>query len=156
MLIRSDSLTQTMSHYLIERIKHTPNIRVEANVEVAEAHGTSRLESLILQDTKSQDRRTVPAHSLFILIGALPHTDWIGEILLRDEHGFILSGPDLVRDGCFPSGWPLTRAPYLLETSVPGIFVAGDARHGSIKRVASGVGEGTIAEKMIERYLDEV
>jgi thioredoxin reductase (NADPH) len=156
MLIRSDSLTQTMSHYLIERIKHTPNIRVEANVEVAEAHGTSRLESLILQDTKSQDRRTVPAHSLFILIGALPHTDWIGGTLLRDEHGFILSGPDLVRDGCLPSGWPLTRAPYLLETSVPGIFVAGDARHGSIKRVASGVGEGTIAEKMIERYLDEV
>lgn len=156
MLIRGDSLTQTMSHYLIERIKQTSNIRVETNVEVAEAHGTSRLESLVLQDVKSRDRRTVRAQSLFILIGALPHTDWLGKTVLRDEHGFILSGPDLLRDGCLPSDWPLARAPYLFETSVPGIFVAGDARHGSIKRVASGVGEGTIAQKMIERYLDEV
>jgi len=145
-----------MSHYLIERIKQTSNIQVETNVEVAEAQGRSRLESLVLQHTKSQDRRTVPAQSLFILIGALPHTDWLGETVLRDEHGFILSGPDLLRDGCLPSGWPLARVPYLFETSVPGIFVAGDARHGSIKRVASGVGEGTIAEKMIERYLDDV
>ena len=156
MLIRGDSLTQTMSHYLIERIKQTSNIRVETNMEVAEAHGTSRLESLVLQDVKSRDRRTVPAQSLFILIGALPHTDWLGKTVLRDEHGFILSGPDLLQDGCLPSDWPLARAPYLFETSVPGIFVAGDARHGSIKRVASGVGEGTIAQKMIERYLEEV
>jgi len=156
MLIRGDSLTQTMSHYLIERIKQTSNIQVETNVEVAEAQGRSRLESLVLQHTNSRDRRTVPAQSLFILIGALPHTDWLGETVLRDEHGFILSGPDLLRDGCLPSDWPLARAPYLFETSVPGIFVAGDARHGSIKRVASGVGEGTIAEKMIERYLDDV
>ena len=156
MLVRGDSLTLTMSHYLIERIKQTSNIRVETNVEVAEAQGTSRLEYLVVQHTKSQDRRTVPAQSLFIFIGALPHTDWLGETVLRDEHGFILSGPDLVRDGCLPSGWPLARAPYLFETSVPGIFVAGDARHGSIKRVASGVGEGTIAQKMVERYLEEV
>ena len=156
MLIRGDSLTQTMSHYLIERINQTSNVRVETNVEVAEAHGTSRLESLVLQHPQSLNRRTVPAQSLFILIGALPHTDWLGDTVLRDEHGFILSGPDLLRDGCLPSAWPLARALYLLETSVPGIFVAGDARHGSIKRVASGVGEGTIAEKMIERYLEEV
>src|SRR4029079_4378550 len=87
--------------------------------------------------------------------GASPYTEWLGETIRRDEHGFIVSGPDLLRDGCLPSGWPLARAPYLFETSVPGVFVAGDARHGSIKRVASGVGEGTIAEKMIERYLDE-
>jgi len=156
MLVRGDSLTATMSHYLIERLKQTLNIVVETSVEVAEAHGRSRLESLVLQHTKTRERRTVPAQSLFILIGALPHTDWLGETVLRDEHGFILSGPDLLRDGCLPSGWPLARAPYLFETSVPGIFVAGDARHGSIKRVASGVGEGTIAQKMIERYLEEV
>lgn len=156
MLVRGDSLTATMSHYLIERLKQTPNILVETSVEVVETHGTLRLESLILQHTKTGDRRTAPAQSLFILIGALPHTDWLGETVLRDEHGFILSGPDLVRDGCVPSGWPLARAPYLFETSVPGVFVAGDARHGSIKRVASGVGEGTIAQKMIERYLEEV
>ena len=156
MLVRGDSVTATMSHYLIERLKQTSNIAVETSVEVAEAQGRSRLESLVLQHTKTNDRRTVPAQSLFILIGAMPHTDWLGETVLRDEHGFILSGPDLLRDGCLPSAWPLTRAPYLFETSVPGVFVAGDARHGSIKRVASGVGEGTIAEKMIERYLDEV
>lgn len=156
MLVRGDSLTATMSHYLIERLKQTPNIVVETSVEVSEACGTARLESLVLQHTKAKDCRTVPAQSLFILIGALPHTDWLGESVLRDEHGFILSGPDLLRDGCLPSGWPLTRPPYLFETSVPGIFVAGDARSGSIKRVASGVGEGTIAEKMVERYLDEV
>lgn len=156
MLVRGDSLTATMSYYLIERLKETPNIIVETSVEVTEVQGTSRLESLVLQHAKTKDRRTVPAQSLFILIGAQPHTDWLGESVLRDEHGFILSGPDLVRDGCLPPTWPLERAPYLFETSVPGIFVAGDARHGSIKRVASGVGEGTIAEKMIERYLDEV
>jgi thioredoxin reductase (NADPH) len=156
MLVRGDSLTATMSHYLIERLKQTPNIAVETCMEVIECHGTSRLESLALQHTKTRDCRTVQAQSLFILIGALPHTDWLGETVLRDEHGFILSGPDLVRDGCLPPGWPIERAPYLFETSVPGIFVAGDARYGSIKRVASGVGEGTIAQKMIERYLEEV
>jgi thioredoxin reductase (NADPH) len=156
MLVRGESLTQTMSHYLIERLKQTPNIVVETGVEVAEACGASRLESLVLQQGKNSDRRTVTAQSLFILIGALPHTDWLGDAVIRDEHGFLVSGPDLVRDGCLPTGWPLARTPYLFETSVPGVFVAGDARHGSIKRVASGVGEGTIAEKMIERYLDEV
>jgi thioredoxin reductase (NADPH) len=156
MLVRGDSLMQTMSYYLIERIKQTPNILVETNVEVAEASGTSRLSALGLHHTKTGERRSVSAQSLFILIGAMPHTDWLGETVLRDKHGFILSGPDLIHDGCLPSGWPLARPPYLFETSVPGIFVAGDARHGSVKRVASGVGEGTIAEKMIERYLDEV
>lgn len=156
MLVRGDSLTATMSYYLIERLKETPNILVETSVEVTEVQGTSRLESLVLRHAKTKDCRTVPAQSLFILIGAQPHTDWLGESILRDEHGFILSGPDLVRDGCLPPTWPLDRTPYLFESSVPGIFVAGDARHGSIKRVASGVGEGTIAEKMIERYLDEV
>ncbi|BFU96923.1 MAG: Thioredoxin reductase carring response regulator receiver domain [Nitrospira sp.] len=156
MLVRGDSLTATMSHYLIERLKQTPNIVVETSVEVSEACGTVRLESLVLHHTKAKDRRTVQAQSLFILIGALPHTDWLGESVLRDEHGFIVSGPDLLQDGCLPAGWPLERVPYLFETSVPGIFVAGDARSGSIKRVASGVGEGTIAEKMIERYLEEV
>ncbi|HEU4686507.1 MAG TPA: FAD-dependent oxidoreductase [Nitrospira sp.] len=156
LLVRGESLTATMSYYLIERLKQTPNIVVETNVEVAECCGSSRLESVVLRHTKTTQCRTVPAQSLFILIGALPHTDWLGDSVLRDDHGFILSGPDLVHDGCLPPAWPLTRAPYLFETSVPGVFVAGDARHGSIKRVASGVGEGTIAEKMIERYLDEV
>jgi thioredoxin reductase (NADPH) len=156
MLVRGESLTQSMSHYLIERIKHTPNIVVETHAAVAEAKGNGRLDALVIEQTKTGERRTVPAGSLFILIGATPHTDWLADVVRRDEHGFILSGPDLMRDECLPAGWPLARPPYLFETSVPGIFVAGDARHGSIKRVASGVGEGTIAQKMIERYLDEV
>ncbi|WP_197742136.1 response regulator [Nitrospira sp. KM1] len=156
LLVRGESLTQSMSHYLIERIKQTPNILVETNASVAEAQGNGRLDALVIEQTKAGERRTVPAGSLFILIGAMPYTDWLGDIVSRDEHGFILSGTDLLREGCLPSGWPLARPPYLFETSVPGVFVAGDARHGSIKRVASGVGEGTIAQKMIERYLEEM
>ena len=156
MLVRDESFNATMSYYLVERLRQTSNIVVETSVEVTECRGTTRLESLVLQHTKTKDCRTVAAQSLFILIGALPYTDWLGDTVMRDEHGFILSGTDLVRDGCLPPAWPLARAPYLFETSVPGVFVAGDARHGSIKRVTSGVGEGTIAEKMIERYLDEV
>ena len=128
MLVRDESLNVMMSYYLIERLKQTPNIVVQTSVEVAECRGARRLESLVLQHTKTKDRRTVAAQSLFILIGALPHTDWLGDTVLRDEHGFILSGPDLVRDGYRSPAWSLTRDPYLFETSVPGIFVAGDAR----------------------------
>lgn len=155
-LVRGSSLTQSMSHYLIERINQTANILIETDAQVAEVGGNSSLETIVLEYTKTGERRAVPAQSLFILIGAWPHTDWLAENFIRDEHGFILSGPDLLRDGSLPSGWPLGRSPHLFETSVPGIFVAGDVRHGSIKRVASGVGEGTIAQKMIERYLDEM
>jgi thioredoxin reductase (NADPH) len=156
MLVRGESLTESMSYYLIERIKQTSNILVECNVVLAETKGNSRLDTLVLENTKTHERRTVSAESLFILIGAMPHTDWLTDVIRRDEHGFILSGPDLMPEGCFPPGWPLARSPHLFETSVPGIFVAGDARHGSIKRVASGVGEGTIAQKLIERYLEEM
>jgi len=156
MLVRGESLTQSMSHYLIERIKQTANIVVETDAQVVEVGGGSSLETLVIENTKSKERRTVPAHSLFILIGATPYTDWLDAVVHRDEHGFILSGPDLMMEGHPPPEWPLVRPPYLFETSVPGIFVAGDVRHGSIKRVSSGVGEGTIAQKFIERYLDEV
>ena len=156
MLVRGESLTESMSYYLIERIKQTSNILIETNVVLAETKGSSRLDTLVLENTKTHERRTVSAESLFILIGAMPHTDWLTDVVRRDEHGFILSGPDLMSEGCLPPGWPLARSPHLFETSVPGIFVAGDARHGSIKRVASGVGEGTIAQKLIERYLEEM
>ena len=156
LLVRGDSLTQSMSHYLIERIKQTANILVETNIQVVEVQGDSSLETIVVADTTSGKRRSVPARSLFILIGAMPRTDWLADVVQRDEHGFVLSGSDLMRNGSPPPGWPLARAPYLFETSVPGVFVAGDVRHGSIKRVASGVGEGTIAQKFIERYLEEV
>ncbi|MBV9279472.1 MAG: fused response regulator/thioredoxin-disulfide reductase, partial [Chloroflexi bacterium] len=119
--------------------------------------GESRLERLVIADGASGERETVPARALYIFIGALPHTDWLDGVLQRDAQGFILSGPDLVRydKGRIP-GWPLDRDPFLLETNVPGIFVAGDVRHRSIKRVASGVGAGAIAVQFIHEYLSKV
>jgi thioredoxin reductase (NADPH) len=98
----------------------------------------------------------VPAGSMFIFIGALPRTDWLADLIERDERGFILTGPDLIRDGQRPKGWALERDPYLLETNVPGLFAVGDVRHGSVKRVASGVGEGSVAVQFIHQYLSKV
>jgi thioredoxin reductase (NADPH) len=119
-------------------------------------HGASHLESITVENDESGERETLPTKSLFILIGAQPHTDWLAGKLARDEYGFILSGPDLMRETQKPASlwkWPLEREPFLLETSTPGIFVAGDVRRGSIKRVASGVGEGSIAVQFIHQYL---
>jgi thioredoxin reductase (NADPH) len=98
----------------------------------------------------------VPTNSIFIFIGALPRTDWLGDLVERDERGFLLTGPDLIRDGQHPKGWTLDRDPFLLETNVPGIFAVGDVRHGSVKRVASGVGEGSVAVQFIHQYLSKV
>jgi len=153
MLVRGDSLGSTMSRYLIDEIEKTPNIHVELNSSVVEAHGTTRLESISVHCATSGETTTVPACSLFIFIGAAPKTAWLGGAVERDERGFILSGQDLKRNGKLPSGWPLARDPGLLETSVPGIFAAGDVRRGSVKRVASGVGEGSIAIQFIHQYL---
>ncbi len=156
MLIRRESLAATMSQYLIDQIKKTPNIEIWPHTEVAEVHGDQHLEeiSVLCSTTKTTDR--VPAKSIFIYIGALPRTDWLGDLVQRDERGFILSGQDLVRDGKRPHGWTLDRDPSLLETSVPGIFVVGDVRHGSVKRVASGVGEGAVAIQFVHQYLAKV
>jgi thioredoxin reductase (NADPH) len=153
MLVRGDSLASTMSRYLIDEIEKTPNIDVEFNSSVVEAHGETRLEAISVHCATSGDKVVVPACSLFIFIGAEPKTGWLGDIVERDERGFILSGPDLRKNGKLPSGWPLARDPGLLETSMPGIFAAGDARRGSVKRVASGVGEGSIAIQFIHQYL---
>jgi thioredoxin reductase (NADPH) len=156
MLIRRESLAATMSQYLIDQIKKTPNIEVWPQTEVAEVHGDQHLEeiSIFCGTTKSTER--VPAKSLFIYIGALPRTDWLGNLVQRDARGFILSGPDLLRDGKRPQGWSIDRDPSLLESSVPGIFVVGDVRHGSVKRVASGVGEGAVAIQFVHQYLAKV
>ncbi len=156
MLVRGASLAASMSQYLIDQIKRTPNIHVEFNSAVVEAHGATRLEALSVHCTESNETNQVPANSLFILIGAMPHTDWLAGIIERDERGFVLSGPDLVRDGKRPKGWPLDRDPGLLETNVPGIFVVGDVRKGSVKRVASGVGEGSVAISFVHQYLSKV
>jgi thioredoxin reductase (NADPH) len=155
-LVRGDSLASTMSQYLIDQIKATPNIQIWAHASVAEAHGDTHLEeiSVLCSDTDKCER--VPASSMFIFIGALPRTDWLTGLVERDERGFILTGPDLIRDGARPKGWALERDPFLLETNVPGIFAVGDVRHGSVKRVASGVGEGSVAVQFIHQYLSKV
>jgi thioredoxin reductase (NADPH) len=156
MLLRGDSLSNTMSRYLIDQIKATPNIQLWCHASVAEVHGDTHLEevSVLCSDTKTTER--VPASSIFIFIGALPRTDWLSGIVERDERGFVLTGPDLIQDGDHPKGWGLERDPFLLETNVPGIFAVGDVRHGSVKRVASGVGEGSVAVQFIHQYLSKV
>jgi thioredoxin reductase (NADPH) len=153
MLVRGDSLAKSMSQYLIDQIAATENIEVRTQISVTAVHGTEKLQGLTLTDN-SGNSSEVPASSLFIFIGAMPRTGWLEGIVERDERGFIIAGNDLLRDGRRPTGFD--RDPFLLETSVPGIFVAGDVRAGSVKRVASGVGEGSIAVQFVHRYLSSL
>jgi thioredoxin reductase (NADPH) len=153
MLVRGGSLAESMSRYLIDEIEKTPNITVETNSSVTEAHGATRLEAISVHCSTSGETTQVPATSLFIFIGAEPKTEWLNGLVARDDRGFILTGPALKSNGKLPAGWGLARDPDLLETSVPGVFAAGDVRGGSVKRVASGVGEGSIAIQFIHRYL---
>jgi thioredoxin reductase (NADPH) len=155
-LVRGEGLAATMSQYLIDQVQRTPNIQIWSHASVAEVYGDKRLEeiSVLCSDTDKVER--VPASSIFIFIGALPRTDWLAGLVERDDRGFILTGPDLIRDGEHPKGWELDRDPFLLETNVPGIFAVGDVRHGSVKRVASGVGEGSVAVQFIHQYLSKV
>ncbi len=155
-LVRGSSLAASMSHYLINQLKATPNIQIEFNTSVVEAHGEDHLEAISIHCAETNEINKVPANSLFIMIGAAPNTEWLANIIERDERGFIYSGPQLTRDGKRPNGWKLDRDPGLLETNVPGIFVVGDVRHGSVKRVASGVGEGSVAISFVHQYLSKV
>ena len=155
-LVRGPSLQQSMSYYLIQQISEIPGISVRACTEVSEAHGDGHLEQLTLRDRNSGATEMVDAQWLFVFIGAAPLTDWLDGVVQRDERGFVLAGPDLVTAGQRPAGWPLDRAPYHLETSVPGVFVAGDVRAESAKRVASAVGEGAMAVMLVHRYLERV
>ncbi len=156
LLVRADSLAKNMSKYLIDQIEATPKISVRTRTAVVEAKGETSLEALSLANLATGEQETVPATSLFIFIGAMPCTDFLAGVVARDAQGFILAGPQLLRESRRAAGWPLEREPFLLETSVPGIFVAGDVRCGSVKRVASGVGEGSIAVQFIHQYLSKL
>ena len=154
LVVRRDSVAATMPQYLIDEINGTANIDIRANTEVAGADGDEQLEALVLRDNRTGNTESVSASALFVLIGAEPQTDWLPAGIQRDKHGFLLTGSDLRRDSP-PDGWPLQRPPLPLETSMPGVFAAGDVRQRSVKRVASAVGEGSIAATQVSQYLQE-
>jgi thioredoxin reductase (NADPH) len=146
MLVRGPSLTASMSQYLIEQIEQLPNIEVKTGASAVAAHGEDHLESLTVQE--GEGRIEIECSACFVFIGAAPRTDWLDGVVARDEKGFILSGLDARTEG-----WPLERDPYPLETSVPGVFVAGDVRARSVKRVAGAVGEGSMSISLVHQYL---
>jgi thioredoxin reductase (NADPH) len=154
-LVRAESLTQSMSYYLIQQLAEIPNITVRTSTEITAAEGEGHLESVTLRHRVSEETETVKASHVFIFIGAAPRTEWLDGVIARDQAGFVLAGPDLAVGGAAPKGWPLDRAPYHLETNVPGVFVAGDVRSESGKRVASAVGEGSMAVMLVHRYLEK-
>ncbi len=156
LLVRSSSLSASMSNYLVKEIGATDNIEVRFKTRVVGGGGKGQLEHLLLEDSLSERTETVPATGLFVLIGAKPHTEWLPEEIQRDKGGFILTGQDLLQNGQPLQGWPLERPPLLLETSMPGVFAAGDVRHHSVKRVASAVGEGSIAIQLVHDYLTKL
>jgi thioredoxin reductase (NADPH) len=155
LVVRGKSLEDSMSYYLTEQIATIDNITVRTCTEVIGAHGTEHLEELTLRDNVTGATEIVATKWLFVFIGAVPHTDWLDGVVARDQNGFVLAGPDLTIEGR-PSGWTLDRPPYHLETNVPGVFVAGDARAESAKRVASAVGEGAMAVMLVHRYLERL
>lgn len=156
MLVRSESLEAGMSQYLVDQIRGTPNIEVLTGKDVVALHGQTVLESIDIRDRATGAVITCPAAALFVFIGAKPHTDMVAGVVERNTAGFILTGQDLIRDGKKPLGWKLQRDPFLLETSAPGIFAAGDVRQGAVRRVASAVGEGAIAVSLVHQYLRTV
>jgi thioredoxin reductase (NADPH) len=151
LLVRGSSLEHSMSDYLIQEIEAAPNIEVRCHTRVVDGRGEGRLEELVLEDTVSGQTETVPAIALFILIGAEPLTAWLPDEIVRDKRGFVVTGQDLLQDGRPPEGSPLGRLPLHLETSMPGVFAAGDVRYGSVKRVASSVGEGAVAIQSVHQ-----
>jgi thioredoxin reductase (NADPH) len=156
MLVRGPSLAESMSDYLVRELEATANITLRYNTEAVDGHSDGRLSGLTLKDRTSGATETVPATALFVLIGAEPHTGWLPETIKRDRWGFVVTGTDLLADGQPPPGWPLDRPPKMLETSLPGVFAAGDVRHGSTNRVAGAVGEGSVAIRLVHEYLLEV
>lgn len=154
MLVRGRSLGESMSQYLVDRLEHTENIVIRTRASIKELHGETRLEEISVVDADSGTVTRERARAVFVFIGAAPRTEWLGKALRTDPHGFALTGVDLEAEGgALPAGWPLARKPFWLEASVPGIFVAGDLRHRSIKRIASAVGEGAMAVQFVHQHL---
>ena len=156
MLVRGPSIAATMSQYLVDRIADTPNVDVMTNTKVVAVHGDGRLEAVTVADSVTGERRDLPVSAMFIFIGTAPRTELCGNLVMRDPQGFVFTGRDVMVEGRPPAGWTAARDPYLFETNVPGIFCAGDARHGSGKRCAAAVGEGSATVSMIHQYLQSV
>jgi len=156
MVVRSSALKRGMSQYLVDQIGGKANIRVWLNSEVVQVHGENRLESVMVLNKQSRETCQLQAAAMFVFIGAVPHTDLVSEVVECNRAGFVITGPDLIVNGQRPKNWLLRRDPFLLETSVPGIFAAGDVRQGSVHRVASAVGEGAIAVNLVHQYLKTV
>jgi thioredoxin reductase (NADPH) len=153
-VIRGDSLKKTLSEYLLDRVHATANIEVLSRTEVTALHGNGSLDAITLTNNQTGDSRRAETRNLFLCLGGVPHTEWADAVgIVRDSEGYLITGPDLLKGGKWPQVWPLDRPPYYLETSVPGVFAAGDVRHGSVKRCASAVGEGAMAVTMVHRYL---
>ncbi|MBG1239707.1 FAD-dependent oxidoreductase [Nostoc sp. NZL] len=155
-IVRGDSLKKSMSQYLIAQIEEIDNINVKVLTQVKEFIGEDKLEAITIFNSETGEIETIPTNALFSFIGAKPRTDWLQDIVERDEHGFILTGTHTIRNGMSPKGWTIERDPFFLETNVPGIFAIGDVRCNSVKRVASAVGEGAIAVQLIHQYLASV
>jgi thioredoxin reductase (NADPH) len=152
-VVRGAQLGDSMSQYLVDQVEATPNVTVLTRTRVTSMHGDERLRSVTL--TCDSEQREMQVTSLFAFIGAEPRTEWVANVVQRDEHGFIRTGSDLEQENGRPRGWTLARDPFLLETNIPGVFCAGDVRHQSVKRVASAVGEGAIAVQFTHRFLAE-
>jgi thioredoxin reductase (NADPH) len=156
LLVRGSAIELGMSQYLVDQIQSTPNIEVLTNSEVAAVYGDQKLKAIDIRDNSSGEIKKVNTPAMFIFIGAAAHTEFLQNIVHTNRTGFVVTGPDLLQNGAAPKKWRLKRDPFLLETSVPGIFAAGDVRQGAIRRVASAVGEGAIAVSFIHQYLKTV
>lgn len=156
MVVRGEGLSSTMSHYLINRIQSIKNINVMTNSQIVELKGRDHLEAAIIENAKTGEKRPYLTPAIFIFIGAKPHTAWMGDVVQKDKHGFIVTGSDLYVNGKMPETWTEQRSPFMFETSMPGVFAVGDVRSGSIKRVASAVGEGSMSISIIHQFLESI